>query len=194
MNLEVNSPKRIVSYVDRSQWTGVCSAPFGGPVPVRHHHDITHPSVLHFRTPYCSTTRLVDTMVHHWGREVRSLLRPSEHLHLILVGTALILPRTRVPNSREPSAILAVVGHMPVASDRAVEDSGRSMPHTPVLIFCAELVVKACSYSENPSAIITGIHHQQSSTVLSSHSNMYSQFVEISLYIYLSTLNHHRRT
>ena len=96
----------------------------------------------------------------HWEREVRSLLRPSEHLHLILVGAALILPRTRVPNSREPSAILAVVGHMPVASDRAVEDSGRSMPHTPVLIFCAEPLVKVCSYIENPSAIITGVHHR----------------------------------
>ncbi|KAH9077846.1 hypothetical protein EDB83DRAFT_1525620 [Lactarius deliciosus] len=64
----------------------------------------------------------------HWVREVRSQLRPSEHLRLILVGTALLnnSPRTRVPKAhwqREPSVILAVVGrHMPVG--RAVEESG----------------------------------------------------------------------
>ncbi|KAH9171822.1 Endonuclease/exonuclease/phosphatase [Lactarius sanguifluus] len=56
----------------------------------------------------------------HWVREVRSQLRPSEHLRLILVGTALLNnpPRTRVPKTqREPSVILAVVS-------RAVEESG----------------------------------------------------------------------
>ncbi|KAI9459235.1 DNase I-like protein [Lactarius psammicola] len=61
----------------------------------------------------------------HWEREVRSLLRPSEHLHPILVGTALLdnLPRTGDPKTwRGPSVILAVVGHTSV--DRAVEESG----------------------------------------------------------------------
>jgi hypothetical protein len=70
---------------------------------------------------------LLDTMV-HWRHEVRSLLRPSEHLHLLLVGTAFPnnLPRTHAPNNTlGPSVFLAVVGHMPVG--RAVEDSGRSM-------------------------------------------------------------------
>jgi hypothetical protein len=128
----------------------------------------------------------------HWEREVRSLLRPSEHLHLIIVGTALNLPRTRVPNSREPPAILAVVGHMPAASDRAVEDSGRSMPHTPVIIFCAEPIVKVCSYTVNPSAMVTGMYHRQLFTVLS-RSNIYSQSMEISLSKYLSTLRYNLR-
>jgi len=60
----------------------------------------------------------------HWEREVRSLLRPSGHLHLVLVGTALhnTLPRTRVSEIREPSVILAVVGNMP--DGREVEESG----------------------------------------------------------------------
>lgn len=62
----------------------------------------------------------------HWVREVRSQLRPSEHLRLILVGTALLnnLPRTRVPKTqRELSVILAVVGHH-MSVGRAVEESG----------------------------------------------------------------------
>ncbi|KAH9000715.1 DNase I-like protein [Lactarius hatsudake] len=62
----------------------------------------------------------------HWMREVRSQLRPSEHLRLILVGTALLnnLPRTRVPKTqREASVILAVVGHH-MSIGRAVEESG----------------------------------------------------------------------
>lgn len=89
----------------------------------------------------------------HWEREVRSLLRPSGHLHLLLVGTALPynLARADVPHTRGPSVILAVVGHMPVG--RAVEDSGRSMLYIYVLIFCAELVMKVCLYTEYPSAI-----------------------------------------
>ncbi|KAH8997936.1 DNase I-like protein [Lactarius akahatsu] len=62
----------------------------------------------------------------HWVREVRSQLRPSEHLRLILVGTVLLnnLPRIRVPKTqREPSVILAVVGHH-MSVGRAVEESG----------------------------------------------------------------------
>ena len=70
----------------------------------------------------------VTIMVHHWKHKVRSMLRPSEHLHLVLDGTAFPnnLRKTHVPNNTlEPSVLLAVVGHMPVG--RAVEDSGRSM-------------------------------------------------------------------
>lgn len=83
----------------------------------------------------------------HLEREVRSLLRPSEHLHFILVGTALLndLPRTRVPKTGEPSVVLAVVGHVPVGRD--VEESGRYMFSTFVQLFCAELLVKVCSYT-----------------------------------------------
>jgi hypothetical protein len=72
----------------------------------------------------------------HWEREVRSLLRPSEHLRLILVGTTLLnnLPRTRVSETREPSVILAVVGNLPVGLE--VEESGRSIFYTSVPILC----------------------------------------------------------
>lgn len=72
----------------------------------------------------------------HWEREVRSLLRPSEHLRLILVGTALLnnLPRTRIPKTREPFVILAVVGNLPVG--REVEESGRSIFYTSVPVLC----------------------------------------------------------
>ncbi len=96
----------------------------------------------------------------HWEREVRSLLRPSEHLHPILVGTALLnnLPRTRVPKTREPSVILAVVGHISV--DR-VEESGRSMFRTSVPLFCTELLVKSVFIYREPehntaSAVVHG--------------------------------------
>ena len=124
----------------------------------------------------------------HWEREVRSLLRPSGHLHLLLVGTALPnnLATAHIPHTRGPSVILAVVGHMPVG--RAVEDSGRSMLYIYVLIFRAELVVKVCSYTEYPSAVQA---HQLS--MVPSHSNIYSQFMETSLSKYLNILRYHPR-
>ena len=124
----------------------------------------------------------------HWEREVRSLLRPSGHLHLLLVGTALPtnLGRAHIPHTREPSVILAVVGHMPIG--RAVEDSGRSMLYIYILMLCAELVVKVCSYTEYPSVVQA---HQLSMVPL--HSNIYSQFMEISLSKYLNILLYHPR-
>lgn len=77
----------------------------------------------------------------HWGRDVRSLLRPSEHLLLVLEGSSLPHASGRAESedskapppisseeanmgsSEEPRVILAVVGHM----NQAKEESGRSM-------------------------------------------------------------------
>ena len=118
----------------------------------------------------------------HWERQVRSLLRPSEHLNLVLVGTALLdnLPRTCGPKS----VILAVVGNMPAGLE--VEESGRSIFYTSVPLFCAELLVKVCLYTESRSAI----QHRRLSVVPSSHSNIYSQFMEIFLSKYVNSLQY----
>ena len=85
----------------------------------------------------------------HWDREVRSLLRPTEHLRLILVGTAsLNHPRIRFPKTKEPPpVILAVVGH---TSMNHAAESGRSMFYTSKTILCAELLAKSVLIYREP--------------------------------------------
>src|SRR5260370_30781764 len=85
----------------------------------------------------------------HWERAVRSLLRPCEHLLLVLEGSP--LPRglksdseASLPNSfgdtslgsssQETRVILAVVAHV----NHAVGESGRLIPDISVLSFCAK--------------------------------------------------------
>jgi hypothetical protein len=77
----------------------------------------------------------------HWERDVRSLLRPSEHLLLVLEGSSPPHGWAESENSKAPPPIssdkaslgsssdgsrvvLAVVGHI---MNQAMEESGRSM-------------------------------------------------------------------
>jgi hypothetical protein len=89
-------------------------------------------------TRYCAThplTTTLDPMV-HWERDVRSLLRPSEHLLLILEGAFLrhglkgdseasspnfVGDASLGSSSEEPPVILAIVVHV----DHAIGESGR---------------------------------------------------------------------
>ena len=93
----------------------------------------------------------------HWERGVRLLLRPSEHLLLILEGSSLRHDRRRSPPPKAPTpassgnaslapsglsagegsrVILAIVGH----KDHAAGESGRSMLHTLSLPLRAKLL------------------------------------------------------
>lgn len=89
----------------------------------------------------------------HWKRNVRSLLRPSEHLILLLKGFFLrngsksdseASPATAVGDtslgsiSEDIRVILAVVGHV----DRAVGESGRLMINAFTSPCCAEHLLK----------------------------------------------------
>ncbi|KAF8491842.1 DNase I-like protein, partial [Russula emetica] len=95
-------------------------------------------------TQYCATHPLttLDPMV-HWERDVRSLLRPSEHLLLILEGAFLrhglkgdseassptfVGDASLGSSSEEPRVILAIVVHV----DHAIGESGSVFLYTEV--------------------------------------------------------------
>lgn len=76
----------------------------------------------------------------HWERNVRSLLRPSEHLLLTLEGSYLRHhgresdSDASLESSEESHVILAIVVHV----NQVTEESGRSIINTFALSSCAD--------------------------------------------------------
>lgn len=132
----------------------------------------------------CITT--LDPMS-HWERAqaVRSLLRPSEHLLLLLEGSfprhgsesdseaspATLVGDTSLGSSEETHVILAVVVHV----DHAIGESGRLIINAFAPPPCAKPPSEVCSSTQKST------QHQRPSMVTLSFSNIHSQFTGISL-------------